>query len=322
MLIKRMLYSLLLIATLTLVRFSSCSGSVSCSTCAECGGASSIIAMPGQGTTAIAANAFSDCASLTEVVISGTVTTVGNYAFANCKKLLSITVPDSVVSLGSYFCYNCYSLEFVSLSANLVSIPERSFMNCYRLASITLPDTVTSFGYGAFFTSGLNSIIIPEGVTTLDSSVFQQCYQLTTVTLPSSLSAIDSSVFSLNLNLNCVIGDRALLVSGGCLGCPLRGCDGTTSAPTTTPTAILASSVPTASPTVAPNEVSPDASTDDTGTAADQTLVYISIALSAVAIVVSSVAIYVMYHGSRRIEMPGVNGYELKVKPSEERYVP
>ncbi len=43
--------------------------------------------------------------------------------------------------------------------------------------------------------SGLRSIIIPEGVTTIGRSAFSDCYNLTSVSLPDSLTTIDVAAF-------------------------------------------------------------------------------------------------------------------------------
>lgn len=65
-----------------------------------------------------------------------------------------------------------------------------------KLESIKIPNSVTSIGSEAFKDlTGLTSITIPNNVTSIGFSVFQGCSGLTSVTLPNSITSISSSLF-------------------------------------------------------------------------------------------------------------------------------
>ncbi|MBO4216641.1 MAG: leucine-rich repeat domain-containing protein, partial [Clostridia bacterium] len=53
------------------------------------------------------------CRSLASVVITDSVTSIGNYAFAYCSSLVSVTIPDSVTSIGWDAFYGCSNLATV-----------------------------------------------------------------------------------------------------------------------------------------------------------------------------------------------------------------
>lgn len=104
--------------------------------------------------------------------IPETVTTVGQFAFQYCTLLTGVTIPDSVTVIGG-----------------------EAFYACTLLKTITIPSSVTSLGSGAFNSSGLESIIIPNGISRLETRTFQNCGSLSSVTLPSSVTTISSYVF-------------------------------------------------------------------------------------------------------------------------------
>ena len=67
---------------------------------------------------------------------------------------------------------------------------------------ITIPDGVTSIGSSAFQNcSSLTSITIPDSVTSIGSSAFYGCRSLTSITIPDSVTSIsNSALYCANLN--------------------------------------------------------------------------------------------------------------------------
>ena len=70
------------------------------------------------------------------------------------------------------------------------------FYGCSGLTSLTIPSGVTSIGYRAFKgCSGLTSMIIPSGVTSIGGEAFYGCSGLTSLTIPSSVTEIGELAF-------------------------------------------------------------------------------------------------------------------------------
>ena len=99
-----------------------------------------------------------------------------------------------------------------------------AFYNCSGLTSLTLPAGITSIDYAAFRgCSGLTSLTLPAGITSIGSSAFRGCSGLTSLNLPDGITSISDNAFegcsgltSLNLPAGITkIGDWAF---SGCSG--------------------------------------------------------------------------------------------------------
>jgi len=141
-------------------------------------------------------------ANISSVVLSGNITSLGDYAFYGCSSLESIIIPDSVTSIGNSAFYGCSSLESITIPDSVTSIGNNAFRNCSSLTSITIPDSVTSIGYSAFSgCSNLTSITIPDSVTSIGNYAFYDCSSLTSITIPDSVTSIGNDAFRECTNL-------------------------------------------------------------------------------------------------------------------------
>lgn len=125
------------------------------------------------------AYALNYCYSLTNVIISNSVTSIGSGAFNDCCSLTNVIIPNGVTKIGSTAFFNCYSLTNVIIPNSVISIGDSAFYNCCSLTNVIIPNSVTSIG-GAFYNCrSLTSIAIPSGVTSINSNAFYSCYSLT-----------------------------------------------------------------------------------------------------------------------------------------------
>ena len=77
------------------------------------------------------------------------------------------------------------------------AIGKYAFSDCSGLTSLTLPVGITTIGSSAFSgCSGLTSLNLPAGITSIGSSAFSGCSRLTSLTLPAGITEIGSYAFS------------------------------------------------------------------------------------------------------------------------------
>ena len=205
--------------------------------------------------TSIGERAFSSCPSLRTMPNLPKLTYIGPSAFANCKRLTSITIPDSVTSIGSSAFSGCSSLEsitipFVGAKAGVTSSDTYQYpfgyifgtssydggvaTEQYYYGSSTSSTTSTTYYipsslksvtvtggnilYGAFYgCTGLTSVTIGKGVTSIDSWAFEGCTGLTTVnwnaTACTYAGSSDYPIFKGCSNLATVnIGDNVKII--------------------------------------------------------------------------------------------------------------
>jgi hypothetical protein len=104
-------------------------------------------------------------------------------------------------------------IQAVEIGKNVIF--KYAFQYCYSLNSVLIPESVTSIGHSAFsYCCSLANIVIPNGVTSINSSAFKNCYSLTSVVIPSSITSIGYSAFQECYSLaNIVIPESVTSIS-------------------------------------------------------------------------------------------------------------
>lgn len=174
-------------------------------------------------------NAFSDCEKLARMRWSASLKKISNGSFRGAA-VETLVLPEGVTEIKGAFS-NCRSLKSISLPSTLRKISEDdgspAFYDCPLLESIevaegnevyksegncimrkgdntlvlgcrasVIPAYTEHIGVGAFRGAGLEQIVLPEGVTSIENSAFSNNDCLTEVSLPQSLTSIGRSAFS------------------------------------------------------------------------------------------------------------------------------
>ena len=154
------------------------------------------------GVTAIEDYTFAGYSQLKEIEIPNSVTSIGYDAFYNCDSLTSVTIGDSVTTIGKNAFAYCDSLQ--EFKGKFASEDGRSLIMdntiiAYANASgvtYTIPDSVTTIGNSAFENcTSLTSVNIPDSVTSIGECAFRSCTSLTSVNIPDSVTTIGHAAF-------------------------------------------------------------------------------------------------------------------------------
>ena len=177
---------------------------------------------------------FYGCSSITDIVISGDISTIGEFAFYGCSSLENITLPFIGYSIGAslhkghfgyifgyrsstsyinnydYYdnyqssntCGTYYKYHVPASLKNVIitggtQVPEYAFHNCANLESIILSDSITNIGAYAFADcTSITGIDIPDNVQGISKYTFSGCTNLSEIEIPDKTLNIGQYAFA------------------------------------------------------------------------------------------------------------------------------
>lgn len=170
----------------------------------------SVVDLP-DGVSTVLANAFSNDEKIKKVLINRDLTSIEDNAFSNCVNLEIVDFSgynNFALSIGKNSFYRCENLKSFglvrdSIYVKIASIGDDAFEECSRLSTFYMSNdsTLTSIGEGAFNSTALTSITIPNSVAVIGKHAFANTKNLGKV------------VFNDGSNLN-IIQDFAFINSG------------------------------------------------------------------------------------------------------------
>ena len=155
------------------------------------------------GVTSIGEEAFAGCDYLSSVILPTTLRTISHLAFDECASLTNITIPNSVTTLGNEV-FEQTGLTSINIPSSITSIGQGTFYQCTSLSSVTFaePSGIFTLTTGTFAgCSQLTSLTLPSGITTIGQGGIQDCRNLRTVVLPSTLTSVGQTAFYLDSSL-------------------------------------------------------------------------------------------------------------------------
>ncbi|MGN1414806.1 MAG: leucine-rich repeat protein [Anaerovoracaceae bacterium] len=146
------------------------------------------------------ASLFAWSTSLEEFTIPKNMKEIPNGMFSSCTSLKNVTIHSGVTALGEGAFAGCISLKTIKLPSKLKTIGERCFgtssADWCGLESISIPNSVTSIGCYAFnLCKNLTEVKMSTRIEEIGSNAFSECENLKSITIPSSCKKIEYGVF-------------------------------------------------------------------------------------------------------------------------------
>lgn len=129
------------------------------------------------------------------IVFDNTLTDIGDHAFYGSTYLYTINLPKSVTKISEYAFYNCDHLSSLEIPNGVTKLGTQAFQGCLNLTSLDIPSSIINIGEYAFSGSGLVSVTIPDGISTIAQGLFYNCSGLSSIELPNSITSIGNRAF-------------------------------------------------------------------------------------------------------------------------------
>ena len=142
--------------------------------------------------------AFDSCASLRSIDFGKGVEAIGEQAFSKCSELTSLLLPNSLQTIDKYAFWGCSLLENVSFGSGLLQIGENAFFQCSLLTDLQFSpeSSLQTIGPYAFTETGIEILVLPEGLVSIDEYAFSRATALKAVDLPNTLMDLGMHAFS------------------------------------------------------------------------------------------------------------------------------
>ena len=171
----------------------------------------------GSSITSIGKRAFRGCSGLTSVSIGNSVTILGDDAFRGCSNLTCVTIGNSVTNIESGAFFDCTNLTSIEIPYSVIYIGQAAFDSNaapqitsviwraksafsdylgvnrfgffvgYNVESFVFGDSVEVIPPSCCYGMRITSIIIPNSVTSIGESAFEQDGYLTSITCKAVL---------------------------------------------------------------------------------------------------------------------------------------
>jgi hypothetical protein len=142
-------------------------------------------------------SAFAKCSSLNSIVLSNTVSYIGERAFEACTNLNNIQLSSNIEVINKHLFEGCISLKYISLPQNITKIAYKAFCNNSSLVQLTIPDNVVEIEEYAFSNCcGLSEIVLPQCLTKIPKGCFDGCTNINDIVIPANVNIIESLAIS------------------------------------------------------------------------------------------------------------------------------
>ncbi len=131
----------------------------------------------------------------TKVIFGENVEYIGSYLFCSAP-LDTVILPNGVDTIEHYAFYKC-SLKYIELPQSLKYIGEVAFYGAASLTSLIVPENVSNIPSSMCSDcSSLKSVTLPEGIKAIENYAFYHCKSLSNINIPQSVQSIGDLAFA------------------------------------------------------------------------------------------------------------------------------
>jgi len=160
----------------------------------------------------IGLEAFNDCSSLTTVLwrarqcVGPSFDKVEPYPyFFRCLRLREAIIDTGVEQLPIQLFSNIRNLERLTVREGLVEASKDLAASSHNLRQVSLPATMQTLGYGVFYETALDTVVLPDALEEIGPYAFAYCDSLRVVCLGRNVRRIDSYCFTECSNLRNIV---------------------------------------------------------------------------------------------------------------------
>lgn len=150
----------------------------------------------GEGLLELESDVFAGLRNVRSVYFPRTLKAIYSGAFSECGKLKTADLPDALRYIGPGAFQGCFSLAEITFGSSLKNIQVDAFRGCKSLTRLTFPSTVTEIGEHAFADTGVERIVLPDGIEDLPKGCFSHCEKLQEVTTGKGTAVISDRSFN------------------------------------------------------------------------------------------------------------------------------
>ena len=131
----------------------------------------------------------------TKVIFGENVEYIGSYLFCSAP-LDTVILPNGVDTIEHYAFYKC-SLKYIELPQSLKYIGSVAFYGAASLTSLIVPENVSNIPSSMCSEcSSLKSVTLPEGIKAIENYAFYHCKSLSNINIPQSVQSIGDLAFA------------------------------------------------------------------------------------------------------------------------------
>ncbi len=165
------------------------------------------------GITSIGDYAFDGFTSLKKITLGKDVSYIGQYAFYGCTALSELNINSTKLeTIGGYAFYNCTPIKSLDIPETVAALGDYAFYGCKNITEVTIPSSIgANLGEGTFYgCSALKTVIVQDGITDIKAATFADCSAMEKLVIPTTgLTSIGNNAFYGCANLSTINNDSA-----------------------------------------------------------------------------------------------------------------